>query len=232
MSTLANFLESEGVATALVSLVDAQSAPANPPRVLWVPFELGRPLGEPQDAEFQTEVLQALLALFDEPVGPVRREFGRDAPSATESAEWTPPDLSGAKSIVEELQALAPHHAEFMANVGRTTAALAGLDINECGRFVSGFDAGYRPAGESTFSAILWFRFAADDLKAHYFEAATRGHAVGASVQLQRWLWNETQLGNTLRRFWHDSVDSDDNRRAIVGGRFIVPNDWRVAPDH
>lgn len=228
MSTLANFLEREGIATAVVSLVDAQSAPAAPPRVLWVPFELGRPLGEPMDAAFQTQVLGELLALFDEPSGPVRREFAADPARAGAAAAWSAPDLKGAVSVADEIKALAPHHAEFLAAAGRSTVALSGLDVDECARFVCGFEDGYRPVSESSLSDILRFRFAADDLKAYYLEAASRGRTDASTRQLQSWLWNETRLGQTLVDFWRGSADCNDRRRELVGGRFIVPTDWRT----
>ena len=49
MSGLAKFLEDEGLATTLIALVREQAADVAPPRALWVPFELGRPFGAPDD---------------------------------------------------------------------------------------------------------------------------------------------------------------------------------------
>ena len=43
----------------------------NPPRALWVPFELGRPIGAPDEPDFQRRVVEAALALFAAPDGPV-----------------------------------------------------------------------------------------------------------------------------------------------------------------
>ena len=61
MGALGHYLESEGLATAGLSLVRLHSEKIRPPRALWVPFELGRPLGVPNDAAFQTRVLRALI---------------------------------------------------------------------------------------------------------------------------------------------------------------------------
>ena len=62
MSALGHYLESEGLATASISLIRLHTEKIRPPRALWVPFELGRPLGVPDDPAFQTRVLRALLA--------------------------------------------------------------------------------------------------------------------------------------------------------------------------
>ena len=70
MSTLAHVFEAEGLATiALGSMRDAIEHTA-PPRGLFCDFPLGRPLGVPDDAEFQHEVLAAAFGLLEatEPV--------------------------------------------------------------------------------------------------------------------------------------------------------------------
>ena len=41
------------------------------PRFLWVPFELGRPFGAPNEPDFQRRVLRAALALLERDDGPV-----------------------------------------------------------------------------------------------------------------------------------------------------------------
>ncbi len=61
---LAHFFEEEGVPTTQISLVRLHTERINPPRALWVPFELGRPLGIPDDPTFQKRVLLAALKLL------------------------------------------------------------------------------------------------------------------------------------------------------------------------
>ena len=56
MGAVAYYLESEGIATAGISLVRDNTERMRPPRFLWVPFELGRPFGAPNDPAFQTKV--------------------------------------------------------------------------------------------------------------------------------------------------------------------------------
>lgn len=228
MSTLANYLESEGVATVLVSLVAHQSDPGRPPRVLWVPFQLGRPLGAPMQPDFQREVLSRLLGLLDAKDGPVREEFDIDAPFASDNPRWAGLTLSSSESVAAEIEQLRDAHSEFLARAGRTTAGISGLPLADAARLIDEFEQGFTPANaEWAMSSMLLYRFAADDIKAYYLEAASRGQGDVSSNQLQTWLWHETRLGRTLKAFAEASADCGDKRRETVGGRFLVPRDWR-----
>ena len=71
MGALGHYLESEGIATTGISLVREHTEAMQPPRFLWVPFPLGRPLGAPGDAAFQHRVIRAALSLLEAPAGPV-----------------------------------------------------------------------------------------------------------------------------------------------------------------
>ena len=64
MSALGHYLEEEGIASVAISLIRPQTENTKPPRALWVPFELGRPFGPPDDAAFQKRVLLAALRLL------------------------------------------------------------------------------------------------------------------------------------------------------------------------
>ncbi|MDJ0789065.1 MAG: hypothetical protein QNK05_19840, partial [Myxococcota bacterium] len=76
-----------------ISLVREHTEAMQLPRFLWVPFELGRPFGAPNEPAFQRRVLHAALALFDGRPGPVVLEdFPDDAPAAPASDEaWACP---------------------------------------------------------------------------------------------------------------------------------------------
>ena len=87
MNALAHFLEEAGIATTGISLIREHSQRMRPPRLLWVPFPLGRPLGRPNDAAFQQRVIAAALALLDADSGPVLADFPEDSGS-----ESSPPD--------------------------------------------------------------------------------------------------------------------------------------------
>ena len=78
-----------------------------------MPFELGRPLGVPGDAAFQTRVLRAALQLLEAPRGPVLVDFPDDAPTAADASTplvcpvsfaSPPEDLSDADLLRAALQ--------------------------------------------------------------------------------------------------------------------------------
>ncbi len=71
MGGLAHYLEDEGIPTTQISLIREDTQQIRPPRALWVPFELGNPLGAPDQPELQTRVLRAVLGLLERETGPV-----------------------------------------------------------------------------------------------------------------------------------------------------------------
>jgi hypothetical protein len=72
VSALGHYLEEEGIAAVAIALIRPQAENTQPPRALWVPFELGRPFGPPSDAAFQKRVLLTALGMLVEGGGPVR----------------------------------------------------------------------------------------------------------------------------------------------------------------
>ena len=69
MSALGHYLEEEGVASVAIALIRKQAENTRPPRALWVPFELGRPIGPPSDAVFERRVILAALGMLVEACG-------------------------------------------------------------------------------------------------------------------------------------------------------------------
>ncbi len=57
MGGLAHYLEDEGIRTTQIALIRKHTEEIKPPRALAVSFELGRPLGAPNDPQFQIKVL-------------------------------------------------------------------------------------------------------------------------------------------------------------------------------
>ena len=94
MCGLAHFFEEEGVATTSIALIREHAEAIRAPRALWVPFDMGRPFGAPNEPAFQRRVLSAALALLDSKAGPVvLADFGEDAPGpqAEDGAGWVCP---------------------------------------------------------------------------------------------------------------------------------------------
>jgi len=68
---LAHVLEAAGLATIALVSNRGVAERMHPPRALFGEFPLGRPLGIPNDPEFQHDVLRRAFALLDEPSVPV-----------------------------------------------------------------------------------------------------------------------------------------------------------------
>lgn len=57
-------IEYTGITTVSLSLLREITEKIRPPRVLFVPFPLGYPLGEANNTELQTRIIRAALALL------------------------------------------------------------------------------------------------------------------------------------------------------------------------
>ena len=70
-------IEKCGIPTASITMLPDITRKIRPPRALAVPYPLGFPLGEANNPDLQTEVLQALMDLFNRNDVPVLEEFSR-----------------------------------------------------------------------------------------------------------------------------------------------------------
>ena len=239
--------------TTSISLIREHTDKVQPPRALWVPFDLGRPFGAPNEPEFQLDVLRAALALFDRERGPVLEDYPHDAP-AGEGDPWAcpvalppppPPDSEAealARSIESEVALLRPWYDESTRSLGRSAVGLSGLGadaITEIATCMAAFASGAPlTALEGTADPMpQLLRFLADDLKAFYYEAAAAqpgraspGRASPSATELSDWLFGDTVLGDVLYRLRDRLAASDDPReKATVGG--IIPFAYVQRPD-
>jgi hypothetical protein len=231
VSALGHYLEEEGLATVAISLIRPQTENTKPPRALWVPFELGRPLGPPSDPALQKRVILAALGMLVEEGGPVRIiDFPDDDPRAHADAAWRPPFIpativdGSAESLEAEILLLQEAHRRWMAQYERSTVGLCGLPIGEASRYVGDWLRGKAPPSpRDGFSAPLILRFAVDDLKAYCLEAAGAGPAKPSSRQLTDWLWNETATGAALYALRNLLLGQEDERLRLIVANFMVP---------
>jgi hypothetical protein len=235
VSALGHYLEEEGLATVAVALIRPQAENTKPPRALWVPFELGRPFGPPNDPSMQKRVLLVALGMLVEEGGPVRIiDFPDDDPRARPDPSWQPPFVpatvasGSAETLASRLEAeillLQGAHQRWMTQYRRTTVGLSGLVMADCARYVADWLRGQQP--ESTregFSAPLILRFAIDDLKAFCLEGASAGNAKPSSRQLGDWFWNETATGAALHMLRTQLQAHEDERLRLIVSNFIVP---------
>ncbi|MCH7543679.1 MAG: hypothetical protein IIB65_08580 [Proteobacteria bacterium] len=234
MSALGHYLEEEGIPTTGISLVREHTEGFRPPRFLWVPFELGRPFGAPDDPEFQMRVLRAALALLESEDGPVLLvDFPEDAPvTSEEGAAWAcpvnlaPPPREQSQlgaALAAEMGALAPWYDLAVRTRGRTTVGASGMDIQKAADFIAGFLAGKRdnpPPGVSLAEAL---KLTFEDIKAWYLEAATARPGSPPSDVLADWFWGETVAGHILLDLYRVCLASDDEGLLILAKGFFLP---------
>ncbi len=231
-------LESRGIATTVLGLARPTLEKAQPPRSLFVPFELGRPVGEPNDAAFQARVLQQALGLLDRHDGPVILvDFPDDAPGATDQAQWHPPLPScGAGTtrdiarwiadVSAEIALLRPAWEQARQASGRTTVGVSGQPPQDWAEFAASFMTGATPGTVTHTSPALALRYLIDDLKAYYGEAAQAHEAAPSSRQINQWFWRETIAGAFVLALREACIGSPNKAIDTVASRFFVPRPY------
>ncbi len=219
MGALGHFLERHGIPTTGISLVREHSEIVRPPRALWVTFELGRPMGIPDDARFQRRVMKAALDLLTRTDGPVLADYPEDAPEVTDFSGWACPiSLSpvGENSLLAEIDQLASWYELAKSSRGRTTVGISGLDMPAAGALVSGALTGALPEAQALKEAI-------DDLRAYYLEAASAFPGPGTPALQKKWFWEETKLALALLALQPRLAASADPQHRILGNLTMIP---------
>jgi len=231
------------LATTQISLIRIHTEKTNPPRALWVPFELGRPLGVPGDVAFQTRVLMAALGLLDRESGPVLIDCTEDVPD--DGVEYDEDAMTGmvcaidlpklpdanapasvlGQALLGEIDGLAPWYDLAVRSRGRTTVGPSGLEIKAAAKFLADFleDQSTRaPRDDLEKGRVL--KLAYEDLKAYYTESIAAQPGYGASLRVENWLFNETTFGRALWMLRDICRASDDEYEKYLGGNSIVPD--------
>lgn len=204
---------------------------------MWVSFELGRPLGVPNDPAFQSRVLRAALELMDAESGPVLRDYPEDVPPELASVDFTgmscPIDLPQPSSvehgIVEdlllEIQQVAPWYDLAVSQRGRTTVGISDLDMEQAGRFLTGYiEDASTPAPREDLTTGRLLKIVCEDLKAYYSEAASAQPGMSASIAVEHWLFNETVLGGLLWQLRNACTEHEDDETRYLARRSLIPD--------
>ena len=241
---LAHYLEEEGIPTTQISLIREHTEIIKPPRALWVPFELGRPLGIPGNAEFQQRVLKASLKLLEAPEGPLLVDFPEVVPQEESIDDngvddWACPisftaefksenGLEGLLSTFKrEITELRPWYDIYLKKNDRT--AIVEFSPESAGEILSIFANG---EDMSVFHLKLpdavALRLAAQDIKAFYFEAvnARPGQAaIPKSREFNDWFWQKTAGGKILKAVKERCLQDKDESLQQTGAMLLVPLD-------
>jgi len=204
VGVLARVFESAGLGTVGLSLVRRQAENIKAPRFLHCEFPLGRPLGRPGDAAFQTDVLRRAFALLDRSDVPVLEDHPEVIEDeADDAATCTlPPRLDpNAHPAVDEAAGLRPaYNRQLAAADGRTAVGrVVGADgiADLVRRYVTLAESADLDAAGFDADTV---RAAGQDLRAYYEEAglALADH-VPAARQLETWFYRHTRTGEVVR---------------------------------
>ena len=225
------------MATTGVSLIREHAEGMKPSRSLWVPFPLGRPLGSPDQPDFQRDVLLSALQLLETATETTLADYPHDAPTSGDdpwacAVALAPPEPANETEalrdqLIEEIWQLAPWHAESRKRRGRSTVGVSGASLDqveELATLLADFATGAEPSeGEIDWNHPMPVRlkFASDDLRAFYHESATAqpGANYPTDADLNDWLFNRTLLGTVLRQIVGRMRESEDRRVAglVIG---------------
>lgn len=239
MGGLAHFFEEEGIPTTQISLIRKHTEIMKPPRALWVPFELGRPVGVPNDPAFQTRVLMAALKLLEAGSGPLLEDYPEEAPvSEGEVTALSCPVDFGAKSnelteteklcsaFKREMISMRPWYDLAVQKRGRTTVGVSKVKLDDLDDFICSFLKGNTPENPRDDIALPYtLNLATDDVKAYYFEAITSqpGQESPSNKVLSDWFYDETIAGKVMFTLRDQGKKSNDGLMKILGSVLVVP---------
>lgn len=201
-----------------------------------MPFELGRPVGTPDEPAFQRRVIEAALDLLNRKSGPVLEDFPDDAPGGASGdfSGWVCPvnlappaagsEVTGAEAVRAEVDQLRPWYQLGLEQRGRTTVGVSGLEVDAAVELLAGFlddPATASPNPEMSVAQAL--KFASEDIKAWYLEAATARPGPSAAATLTDWFWRETAAGALMLRLASICRDSDNAGLKNLGEKSLVP---------
>ena len=241
---LANYFESQGFTTVLVGFVREHIAAVKPPRALWLNFPMGRPLGKPNDPDYQLKVIRAAFSLLDKSSGPVLEDFPDVIPVKDGRMGYALPvelviakdDIGDVDQLVGEIESemdalLVPYEAAIAAR-GRTTVGASELPIQEFVPFIAEFVKGNNPKSpRKGLPPVPLLKLVVEDLAAYYTEARTHRDDIDDIELLGKWFWEETKAGVLLLWLEAVSLESDDKVLAqIVEMSLITPRFWSEGP--
>ena len=237
MCGLAHYLEREGLPTVAIGLIPLHVSLMRPPRALVVPFELGRPFGAPEAPGLQRAVMEHALGLLERRDGPVLETFADDRDDAASAIDWSPPiepapdialaddEAAFAAALKAEIAALEPARDRWIARGGRRLDRISGRTLEEIVDLI--LDFARNPSMESPmpgYPAELAVKFAADDLKHAYYQAALAHPGAATDIEVDDWFFGDTLAGRLLFALRAALLDADDEAVRRFASHAFVPS--------
>ncbi len=238
---MSHYLESEGIPTTGISLVREHTEAMQLPRFLWVPFELGRPFGAPQEPDIQRRVLRSALDLLEVGEGPVvLSDFPDEAPERDladpDQSSWACPVVFQpgpderpelVRETLEEMARLAPWHEVYVGKRGRAAPRASGLDPQQMVSLLGQFSEGETSPEVASEDAIQeWLRLGCDDLRTWYMEAAQGQPGRADSRALRDWFWRDTALARLIAGAARSLLQHPEPAVRLLAARALVPREY------
>lgn len=238
MGGLAHFIEEEGIATTQISLIREHTEIIKPPRALWVSFPLGRPLGNPDEPEFQRRVVQHALELLERDAGPVLEDYPEDAREgeAHQAQVACPVNFAGPaaeqggtaellEKFQQEFNLMQTWYDLACEQRGRSTAGVSNLSPDAIGSLFQDFileKVDEKLLDGRSLADVL--RLAAEDLKTCYLEGlgAQPGQPTDAAT-LADWFWGETYGGLVINEARKKCLHYTEKDMQLAGKLLLVP---------
>lgn len=202
MSALAHVIEQAGIATVTLASTLSVAERMEPPRALWADFPLGRPLGHPQDPEFQHDVLRRAFALLEEESGPVLVHHPDviEADETPLSCSIPPAYDADASAAAQEIRGIRGAYDRAVETLGATGVGRS-IDADEIESAVEVLqtivdgtpwnEAGI--PGKNTISLV-------HDIRTYYEEASTQlvDGPPPAGRAAEAWFYEQTETGKVV----------------------------------
>lgn len=203
MCVLAHVLEAHGIATVAIVSVRSVAERMRPPRALYAEFPLGRPLGRPNDADFQRDVLRHAFALLErDPADGAVLATHPDVIEfdATPLSCAVPPRYDPAiPAAVDEARSLRPAYERSRNARGGRTSVGRVVDADAIPDVLAAFDriANGTPWSDAGLTADPVQ--SAHDVRTYYEETALALDPDAALPgRAEAWFYDSTAAGTTL----------------------------------
>ncbi len=237
MGGLSHYIEDEGIPTTQISLIREHSEIIQPPRALWVPFDLGRPFGVPNKPDFQRAVLEKVLSLLEYEKGPVLEDY----PIEAEDTSVQPAQLACPvnfnvtteavtsteklfQSFRAEIASMQTWHDIGAKKNQRSTTGVSGMTPDKIANLFQDFIEGKVPSGGEHVKLSDLLRMATEDIKAFYLEAISAQPGQPTDVQtLSDWFWGETSAAQVINKVRTTCFQFEAKDMLLAGKLLLVP---------
>ena len=244
MCGLAHIFESHGFSTVLGGFVREHIEIIKPPRALWLNFPMGRPMGKPNDPDYQKKIIRSAFELLEKKAGPVLEDFPDIIPVKDGRMGYAlPVDLVMKVSEIGDVDILLSEAQLEISSMyqdyllakkfrGRTTVGASEMEIKELAPFVASFVKGEKPNNpRKGVTAIPQLKLVVEDLNAYYTETRMHRDDIDDFEFLGKWFWEESKVGKLILALEAVSLESNDKvLRQIVNMSLITPRFWSEGP--